>query len=400
MKFTKTFATAAFALLSLFSTSAQTASAQATTVQADSVSTPKFKFSPMGKLLIDGALFTPTGDTFSHGFSLTEVRLGGLVSYGQFGAKIDIGYAAGKFGLRDVYMQYQPNNNHLLRLGYFVHEFGLNAAYAGFMKSSMLNPMPDDYFNATSRNLGLMYTYDKSAWFAAASVFATPENITNYANAQGKISMGAMGRFVYRPFHSAGEILQIGISPRYQGAKHERLDDGKVSAGYLSYAAAFPTKVDNVSMLGATVSNARGAFMLSPELIMAKSRFALESQYYYLNANRRHGYDSYTAHGVYAMLHGLILGDKSYGYTSSTASLKRPNPKSLECVLAYNYVNANDRYAGIFGGIASEYSATFNYYINKYMIARLRYGYTTVHGSAVQKDCSTSIIQARLMFYF
>jgi phosphate-selective porin OprO/OprP len=100
------------------------------------------------------------------------------------------------------------------------------------------------------------------------------------------------------------------------------------------------------------------------------------------------------------MLHGLILGDKSYGYTSSTASLKRPNPKSLECVLAYNYVNANDRYAGIFGGIASEYSATFNYYINKYMIARLRYGYTTVHGSAVQKDCSTSIIQARLMFYF
>lgn len=400
MKFTKSFAAAAFALLSLFSNSTQTASAQTTTAQADSVSTPKFKFTPMGKLLVDGALFSPTGDTFSHGFSLTEVRLGGLVSYGQFGAKIDLGYAAGKFGLRDVYMQYAPKQNHLLRLGYFVHEFGLNAPYAGFMKSSMLNPLPDDFFSATSRNLGLMYNYYNNAWFVSASAFATPENITNYANAQGKISIGVMGRFVYRPFHSTGEILQIGISPRYQGAKHDRLEDGKVSAGYLSYSAAFPTKVDNVNLLSATISNARGAFMLSPELMMAKSRFALESQYYYLNVNRRHGYASYNAHGFYAMLHGLILGDKSYGYTSSTASLKRPNPKSLECVLAYNYVDANAFNPGIYGGIASEYSATFNYYINKYMIARLRYGYTMLHGSSLHNSSNTSIIQARMMFYF
>ena len=47
-------------------------------------------------------------------------------------------------------------------------------------------------------------------------------------------------------------------------------------------------------------------------------------------------------------------------------------------VLMYNYTNASDASAGIYGGITNDASCTFNYYINKYMIARLRYSYTTV----------------------
>ena len=58
-------------------------------------------------------------------------------------------------------MQYSFNQSNLLRLGYFVHQFGLNAATSSSMKPAMEAPVSDTYFAATGRNLGLMYVLDK-----------------------------------------------------------------------------------------------------------------------------------------------------------------------------------------------------------------------------------------------
>ena len=54
--------------------------------------------------------------------------MGVKATYGKWYAKIDVGYSFGKIGMKDVYMQYSFNQSNLLRLGYFVHQFGLNAA--------------------------------------------------------------------------------------------------------------------------------------------------------------------------------------------------------------------------------------------------------------------------------
>ena len=73
---------------------------------------------------------------------------------------------------------------------------------------------------------------------------------------------------------------------------------------------------------------------------------------------------------------------------------------SLELVAGYNYTDGSCHEAGIYGGRSNDASVTLNYYINKYMIARLRYCYTNVFDSDVTPDRHVNIIQARIQIKF
>lgn len=363
---------------------------------------PKFKFTPGGRILFDGALFTPHHDGFADGVAIPDIRLGGKATYGNWMAKIDVGYSFGKIGMKDVYIQYKFDDRNLLRGGYFVHQFGLQSATSSSMKPSFEAPLTDTYMNATGRNLGFMYLYDKGQFLATASVmFGT--KITEHANDNGRVSVGGISRLLWRPLHSEGKVAQVGVSGWYQSAMHKSVtgDDGEkeVSKGYFDYSCNYPTRVDQITLLETKVDNARGVFKLSPEMLLSAGRFALEGQYYYMNIKRKDG-PAFISNGAYGLLRGLICGDSSYAYSSPDGGLATPKPKTLECVLGYNYTNANSNRAGIYGGISNDFSVTFNYYINKYMLARLRWSYTNVRGAAEVPDSHVNIIEARVQFKF
>lgn len=364
---------------------------------------PKFKFTPAGRILLDGALFAPHHDGFADGVAIPDIRLGGKAEYGNWMAKIDVGYAFGKIGMKDVYVQYKFDGSQLLRGGYFVHQFGLQSATSSSMKPSFEAPITDTYMNATGRNLGVMYMYDKGQFLATASAIVGTK-ITEHANDNGKVSVGGISRLLWRPYHSAGAVAQVGVSGWYQSAMHNAVDNGqggtKPSEGFFKYSANYPTRVDQITLVSTNVDHARGVFKLSPEFLLSKGRFALEGQYYYMNINRKEGNRAFISNGAYGLLRGLICGDKEYGYSSSDGGLATPKPKTLECVVGYNYTNANSRRADIYGGITNDWSVTFNYYINKYMLARLRWSYTDVRGSSAVPDNHVNIIEARLQFKF
>ena len=61
-----------------------------------------------------------------------------------------------------------------------------------------------------------------------------------------------------------------------------------------------------------------------------------------------------------------------------SGGIATPRPGALELVAGYNYTDLSDPKAGILGGRLNDYSLTFNYYINKYMIWRVRASYTGV----------------------
>lgn len=364
---------------------------------------PKFKFTPAGRILLDGALFAPHHDGFADGVAIPDIRLGGKATYGNWMAKIDVGYAFGKIGMKDVYMQYSFNDHNLLRGGYFVHQFGLQSATSSSMKPSFEAPITDTYMNATGRNTGLMYMYDKGQFLATASAIVGTK-LTEHANDNGKVSVGGISRLLWRPLHRTGAVAQVGVSGWYQSAMHKAVDNGnggtKPSPGYFNYSANYPTRVDQITLVSTNVEDARGVVKLSPEFLLSKGHLALEGQYYYMNINRNNGNHAFISNGAYGLLRGLICGDKAYGYSSSDGGLATPKPKTLECVLGYNYTNANSNRSQISGGITNDWSVTFNYYINKYMLARLRWSYTDVRGSSVVPDNHVNIIEARLQFKF
>ena len=80
---------------------------------------PKLSVKPTGRILFDAALFAPKNqkDVFNDGFGIPDARAGVAAKYGKWYGKIDIGYAYGKVGLKDILMQYTFNKHQLFKGG-------------------------------------------------------------------------------------------------------------------------------------------------------------------------------------------------------------------------------------------------------------------------------------------
>ena len=310
-------------------------------------------------------------------------------------SKIDVGFGYGKVGLKDTYLEYDFNPANLIRVGYFVPQWGLNSETSSSMKQTYEEPTSNEFFYANPRLLAAMWVYDKDQFFAGTSVFSEAAAMTQNATAMGKQGWGAQTRLVWRPMHSDGDVLQIGSSFNYSSPT--AFDH----TGF-EYSANFPSRVSKVPVLSAGIDHARGLFKMTPELLLIKSNFALEAQYYYMNVARKDGFRNYTAQGAYGMIRTLLIGSQ-YTYSHADAGVATPAKGSLEFVLGYNYTNASDSKAGIKGGIMNDINCTFNYYINSWMLARLRYSYSTVRNRDVENllpKRHVNILEARLQIIF
>ncbi len=370
---------------------------------ADDVSTPKFSIKPTGRILMDGAVYMGGNskiendeDTkFVDGVAIPDLRLGAKASYGKWKAKIDVGFGYGKVGLKDTYIEYDINENNFIRGGYFVPQWGLNSETSSSMKPSYEEPTSNEFFYANPRLLALMWVYDKGQYFAGTSVFTEANAMKKNATEMGKQSWGVQTRLLYRPKHIDGDVLQLGCSFNYSSPDNEEHNG-------FNYSANFPSRVSKVTDLSATIDHAKGSFKLSPEFLLIKGNMAFEAQYYYMNVIRKDGFKNFKAHGAYGMFRALLIGSQ-YTYTHTDAGVATPAAGSLEMVLGYNYTKGSDSSAAVWGGISQDANCTFNYYVNSWMIARLRYSYTTVRDRKVENllpKRHVNILEARLQIIF
>lgn len=358
----------------------------------------KFTVKPTGRILLDGgALISPEHDMFRNGFAIPDARLGVKMTYGKWDAKVDVGFAYGKVGLKDLYIGYTFNKQHNLKIGSFIHQFGLQSATSSSMKPTMEEPMSNGIFN-DSRQLGVQYEYSGNQFLATASFHMEPSSTTYILSPDQftKEGYGVRSRLAYRPFHEPGKMVQVGISGAF--ATPQRHGNPDTHDAFV-FASNFPTRVTQVSAVSADVDHAINLWKLSPELLLSYNRFALESQYYWVNVNRKDHLPSFNGSGAYVTLRGLILGD-TYTYDMLGGGIATPAPKTLELVLDYNYSTLTDVKAGIWGGRVNDFSATLNYQINKYMIARLHYSYTYRWDRSDTNPVKLNAIMARLQVIF
>lgn len=364
--------------------------------------TPKFEIRPTGRILIDGALYaSPQKSDFKDGVAIPDARLGVKMKYGKWDAKIDVGFAYNKVGLKDLYIGYNFNDKSLIRVGSFIHQYGLQSATSSSMKCTMEEPVSNAVFN-DSRQLGVMYVYYPDKFLITASAHAEPSATTVILTPDQftQEGYGFRSRMVYRPIHSDGVTVQVGVSGGFASPqRHADIDGVDVHDGF-QFKSNFPTRVSQVTALNAVVDHSMNLWKFTPELLLSYGRVALESQYFYNQVNRRNNLHHFTGQGAYAIARGLLFGDTRYGYSLYDGGLTTPGPKTLECVLGYNYTKLSDAKAGIFGGRMNDFSVTFNYYINKYMTARLHYSYTHTWDRAGQKSMTLNGFMARLQVLF
>ncbi|MBD5203768.1 MAG: ATPase [Bacteroidales bacterium] len=366
------------------------------------VETDKLKITPIGTLLMDGALYaSPQKSEFPDGVCIPDVRLGVTASIGRhWNAKIEVGYAYNKVLLKDVWMQYDFSATDQLRVGLQMQHFGYQNSTAACMKVTMIEPVSNSVFNE-GHMIGLTWYHNADKYFTTLSAHAEPKTSSLLL---GKDEMrregyGLRTRLVARPLHKEGLMVQAGVSgafltPQYNGGSGK--EDTHDS---FSFGANFPTKVTLHSAIHSTVSHAMNLWKFTPELMFCYGRAAIESQYFFMQVNRRQGLPAYRATGAYATLRGIILG-QDYTYNMAVAGIATPRPKSLEGVVSYNYTSLSDSRSMIFGGRLNDISVGLNYYINRYMVAKLRYGYTHTWDRADTPSMSLNTVQARLQFIF
>ena len=87
---------------------------------------PKLEVKPSGRILFDAAYLSSQNqkDELKSGVGVPDVRVGVGFTYGKWKAKIDMGYAYGKVGMKDVWLQYTFDQKNFLRGGYFIHQYG------------------------------------------------------------------------------------------------------------------------------------------------------------------------------------------------------------------------------------------------------------------------------------
>ncbi len=356
----------------------------------------KFKIVPTGRLLMDGGVFI-TNDTqdFKDGVDVPDVGVGVLGTYGDWTARIDIGYAFGKVALKDVYVEKKFTPAHTLRFGYFVHQFGLESMRGSALKVTMEEPTVSEAFT-DGRLLGVMYNFNDKNFHASVSAHAESKAINLRANEMGETGYGAMTRLVYRPIHDGLDVAQVGFSAAVSGAQYN--DDPELNHKIYEVTANFPTRIDQISAVNATVTDARNMFKFSPELLLCKGNLALESQYYWLQVSRKE-LPAYRAYGAYGMLRWLAWGG-TYSYNQAGACLNTLQKKCLELVACYNYTCLSSESTGIYGGRVGDVSLTANWHLNKYMIWRLRAAYTHRFDRSGAPDVNLGAIQTRFQIIF
>ena len=358
----------------------------------------KLEVKPSGRILFDAAYLKPqhNEDNMKSGVGIPDVRVGVGFSYGKWKGKIDMGYAYGKVGMKDVYLQYNFDKQNFLRGGYFIHQYGYQSCTSSSFKETMEEPQSNSAFN-NDRVIGLMYEHSEKNFLATVSAIVENDAMKQTTDVTGSEGIGALTRLVWHPHTERGNIFHVGISGGIQSARYS--SDSEMNHKQFTLSSNWPTRVSKVKAQQAVVTEAKAMYMFSPEILFSKGRFAAVGQYFLNKVSRRNNLDAFNGSGAYITLRGIIKGD-AYKYTMNDGGIDTPDPGIMELVFQYNYTSLSDTRAKIYGGYLNDWTLGYDYYINKYMIWRVRASWTRVTNRAEYENNELWAVETRLQVKF
>lgn len=341
-----------------------------------------FRWRLTGRAFFDGGVFFK--DTAKeNSFQVNDIRLGTVIHFLKaWEAKIELGYGDTKITLKDIYLNYEYKNSSF-RLGYHFEPFG--NARVGTSNYRFITDAVSDKALGNSRKLGISYSYNQK-WFNCIGGIFSDGDIQKSKSVNQGYSLAA--KMVGRPLIKDKKLIHIGVAPRFNSSEKE-----------VSFSAGAPTDLlakDNNTFLDARVSQVINQWKLDLETILLYNKWYFQGQYF-LSCVNRFAAENYKAKGGYAQCGYMVLGAK-HNYNPKTGMIINPAPKSLEVLFRYDNVNLND--AGIRGGRLSDISVGVNYFINKYVAAKVNYTRMMIGHSSPHGKEDFDLLQGRVQFSF
>lgn len=341
----------------------------------------QFSWQIIGRAFFDGGVFNRDSTVTS--FQVNDIRLGTIVRFlNHWEGKIELSYGDSKVSLKDVYLNY-ARGNHMFRLGNYFEPFG-NARVGTTNFRFMTNAVSDKVLG-DKRKLGITYAYNHEWVNIMAGIFSDGDIEKSKPLNQGYI---LAAKWVGRPLMKNKKLIHIGVAPRFSSNASEVTFSGGAPTDLLS-------KGDN-TILDARVDHVINQWKLDLEVILLYNKWYAQGQYFQSHLNR-FAAPNYNAKGGYIQAGYMILGAK-HNYNPVTGMIVNPAPGSLEALVRYNNVNLND--AGIQGGRITDISLGMNYFINKFVAAKINYTRMLPGKTAVGGENSFDVIQARIQLSF
>ncbi len=346
-----------------------------------------------GRVYFDGTAFFKDKTHLGSGATISDLRLGVSGKYGDFTGKIDIGFAKKGVSLKDIFIQYNFQENSYARVGHFAEPFGID-----YMESSgnirFINAGCVTEAFAPGRKLGLEYIgWCKNFWYAAG-VFGDT-HFDQRLDYKGNDGYAVTARLVYNPLKERGEIFHAGAAATFRVP--DATKDGAIRS--VSYGANLGSMVNSTKFVEATVPDAKNSVKAAGELIAAVGHVSLQSEYFYVQTDRNQHQPRYRAWGTYAQV-GVIAVGNSYAYSTSWARYALPGPGSLEFALRYSCLDLSNSNAEIYGGQQQQITVGCNYYWKEFIRLRLNYNFAHMNKCALNGEENFNFISGRIQVFF
>ena len=295
--------------------------------------------------------------------------------YGEF----DIDVAGGTVEMKDMIVKYTGNNWNV-KVGHYKEGFSMETTttsrYLTFIERSLVSKM------APSRHLGLQGNYWGKHFLAIAGIHFRPTGELEEANTAKDANkdkgtndgISYTGRFVYMPIQEQSKVLHIGAAASYRTPKSHL----EVPNSYRFSTRAF-TSINRKKYIDTDdITDVDNNLLLGAELAGAWNQFMFQSQYMVNKINRIGDAKDVTIEGGFVQAGWLIFGG-SYVYNNKEGEFTQVNRGKdwgdIELAARFDYMNANDFDAKIYGGAANAYTLGVNYHINSNVKLMLNYSY-------------------------
>jgi len=342
-----------------------------------------YKFWFDNRVYFDGAFFSnKVYNPIGNGAMIRRARFAVKANmWKNWYGEVDVDFAGSVIELKDAYVKYTFDSDNVnIKAGHFRESFGMEtlttSRYVTFIERSFMAKLDP------SRHLGVQANYWDDTFLVTGGIhFNTVGDseeviFSQDANKDFGVDEGYAytGRFVYKPINDKEKVLHLGVA-----ATHRTPQTTEEVTNSYRFSTRSHTSINRKKYIDTdNILNVANMNMFDFELAASYKGWMFQGEYKIANINRRNDLSSVTLDGHYLQAGYLLFGGK-YNYNGEDGEFTRitrgKKYGELEIAARYDYINANDFDAGIYGGSAEGYTFGLNYHFNPNVKFMLNYCY-------------------------
>jgi len=343
-----------------------------------------YRFWMDNRVQLDAAFFSnDVYNPIGNGYNIRRARVAfKTILWGNWYGELDLDFAGSAIEMKDMIIGYIfDKQNIIAKVGHFKENFGMETTttsrYITFMERSFISKMD------ASRHLGIQVSHWKDKYLLIGGVHFNSqgeyEEVEFSQDNNKDLGMdegySLNGRVVFRPIMDMDKVLHLGVAYTYRTPKTDVEVPNTYRLSTRSHTSINRKKyidTDDIKDVG----NISG---LNLELAGAFKGLMFQGEYKKFNAQRtKDELESVGVDGFYMQAGYLLFGGR-YNYNKAEGEFTRitrgKKYGELEVAVRYDYINANDFDAKVYGGSAEGYSLGLNYHFNPNVKFMMNYVY-------------------------